>query len=187
MSDAALAVGGGAAVATLEAGEVIAAGAALAVAAAPVIAAIAIGAAIGVGIGILLSKAHEQADKDHSDKAPSATNQCPETGSKTPEIADQKQDGHVKGTPQNKNRLKQGKPTSTFNGTREEADQLTQEAWEKGKPVPGRPNVREHDFERPVGTGPNGGSQTRVRVHQDTEGRIHGHPAGPEQGASGAP
>lgn len=87
----------------------------------------------------------------------------------------------MKGTPQNKNREKQGKPTSTFNGDREEADELTQEAWQKGKPVPGRPNVKDHDFGRPVGTGPNGGSQTKVRVHQGNDGRIHGHPAGPEQ------
>ncbi|MFD1747379.1 hypothetical protein ACFSE1_18055 [Rhizobium helianthi] len=46
-------------------------------------------------------------------------------------FADQKQDGHVKGTSQNKNWEKQGKPTSTFNGNREEADELTQEARKK--------------------------------------------------------
>lgn len=97
-----------------------------------------------------------------------------------PEIAGQKQDGHVKGTPQSKNREKQGKPTSTFDGDRQEADDLTQEAWQKGTPVPGRPNVKDHDFGRPVGTGPNGGRQTKVRVHQGNDGRIHGHPAGPE-------
>jgi uncharacterized Zn-binding protein involved in type VI secretion len=95
-------------------------------------------------------------------------------------IARQKQDGHVGGTPQNSNRIKQGKPTSTFDGDQAEADALTQQAWAQGSPVPGRPNVREFDFGRPIGTGPRGGRQSRVRVHQDADGRIHGHPSGPE-------
>lgn len=99
---------------------------------------------------------------------------------KPPPISRQKQDGHVGGTPQNTNRIKQGKPTSTFNGSKAEADALTQEAWAKGTPVPGRPGVKDYDAGRPIGTGPNGGSQTRVRVHQDANGAIHGHPSGPE-------
>jgi hypothetical protein len=97
-----------------------------------------------------------------------------------PEISVQKQAGHIPGTPQNANRRKQGKPTSAFFGEKSGA-QLTQVAFEKGKPVPGRPNVREHDFGVSIGTGPNGGMQTRVRVHQDSKGRIHGHPSGPER------
>ena len=48
-----------------------------------------------------------------------------------PEISRQKQDGHVKGTPQNSNRGKVGKPTSTFDGSSDEADALTQEAWKR--------------------------------------------------------
>jgi type VI secretion system secreted protein VgrG len=95
-------------------------------------------------------------------------------------IARQKQDGHIQGTPQNTNRAKAGKPTSTFDGDAAEADALTQEAWNKGTPVPNRTGVKEYDFSRRIGTGPKGGGQTRVRVHEDTSGRIHGHPSGPE-------
>ena len=97
-----------------------------------------------------------------------------------PAISKQKQAGHIPGTPQNANRLKQGKPTSSFFGEKS-GERLTQQAFEKGKPVSGRPNVREHDFGVSTGTGPNGGMQTRVRVHQDSKGRIHGHPSGPER------
>jgi hypothetical protein len=98
---------------------------------------------------------------------------------KTPSISPQKQAGHVKGTPQYNNRIKQGKPTSAFDDAKT-AEQLTQEAWEKGTPVPGRPNVRDFDFHRSIGTGPNGGTQTKVRVHMDEKKRIHGHPTGQE-------
>lgn len=98
-----------------------------------------------------------------------------------PAISRQKQDGHIRQTPQHQNRVKQGKPTSTFNGDAAEADRLTQEAWARGTPVPGRPGVRDHDFGRPIGTGPRGGNQSIVRVHQDADGRIHGHPSGPEK------
>ena len=97
-----------------------------------------------------------------------------------PLISRQKQDGHVQGTPQNQNRLKQGKPTSTFDGNSAQADALTQEAWDKGTLVPGRPGVRDYNFGRPIGRGPRGGSQSTVRVHQDSAGNIHGHPSGPE-------
>jgi WXG100 family type VII secretion target len=97
----------------------------------------------------------------------------------SPAINVQKQAGHVKGTPQYTNRVKQGKPTSAFEDA-QSATQLTQEAWQKGSPVAGRPNVRDHDFGRPIGSGPRGGSQSRVRVHQDAKGQIHGHPVGPE-------
>ncbi len=102
------------------------------------------------------------------------------TKSVKPAISPQKQAGHIPGTPQNANRLKQGKPTSSFFGEKS-GNHLTQQAFEKGKPVPGRPNVREHDFGVSTGTGPSGGMQARVRVHQDSKGRIHGHPSGPER------
>lgn len=98
---------------------------------------------------------------------------------KEPEIAKQKLAGHIPGTPQHTNRVKQGKATSTF-FDKNSAERLTREAFNKGKIVPGRKNVREYNFGKPVGTGPNGGIQTRVRAHQDSKGRIHGHPAGPE-------
>mgnify|MGYP001566709771 CR=1 FL=1 len=98
-----------------------------------------------------------------------------------PPISPQKQAGHVPGTSQYNNRVKQGKPTSAFFG-QQSGQQLTQQAWAKGQVVdPKRPNVREHDFGFSVGTGPNGGMQTRVRVHQDSQGRIHGHPSGPQR------
>jgi hypothetical protein len=96
-----------------------------------------------------------------------------------PPISSQKQAGHVKGTPQYKNRVKQGKPTSYFHDIKS-AELLTREAWQKGTSLPGRPNVREYDFGHPIGIGPKGGMQTKVRVHQDAKGRIHGHPSGPE-------
>ena len=98
----------------------------------------------------------------------------------SPPINRQKQDGHIAGTAQHRNRLKQNTPTSTFLPS-EDADGLTREAWARGEPVPGRQNVREHDFGRPIGRGPNGGSQTKVRVHRSPKtGEIHGHPSGPE-------
>jgi hypothetical protein len=95
-------------------------------------------------------------------------------------ISAQKQAGHVPSTPQYLNRINQGKPTSAFFGN-ESAERLTQEAWQKGRAVPGKPNVREYDFGVSVGTGPHGGMQTKVRVHRSpTTGTIHGHPSGPE-------
>lgn len=97
---------------------------------------------------------------------------------KEPKVNRQKQDGHVSGTPQHANRLKVNKPTSTFSD-RATADKLTQEAWLKGDPVKGRPGLREYNFGKPIGNGPNGGTQSWVRVHQSTNGQIHGHPSGP--------
>ena len=96
-----------------------------------------------------------------------------------PHISQQKQAGHVLGEPQYDNRVKQGKATSCFCDWND-AVQYTDDAWNQGIPVPGRPNVRDHDFKNPVGFGPNGGTQTSVRVHQDNAGKIHGHPKGPE-------
>ena len=98
-----------------------------------------------------------------------------------PEIARQKQDGHIAGTPQHQNREKAGKPTSVFDDPKK-ADDLTQEAWEKGEQV----DNKDHEYElrrihplsqrrrARIGTGPNGEAQTKVRVHQDSRGRIHG-------------
>ncbi len=92
----------------------------------------------------------------------------------------QRQNGHIAGTPQNKLRLKQNTTTSTFDGSPAEADALTQEAWRKGTPRPARPDIRDHDFGRRIGTAPNGDGQSTVSVHQDEAGRIHGHPSGQE-------
>lgn len=96
----------------------------------------------------------------------------------SPPINAQKQAGHVKGTPQHKNRTKQNKPTSAFEN-KAEAEKYTKEAWEKGTEVPGRPGVKDYDFGYPVGESPNGGTQSTVRVHMDSSGAIHGHPSGP--------
>jgi len=96
-------------------------------------------------------------------------------------INQQKQAGHIPGSPQHVNRCKQGKPTSTFHGERS-GEMATRIANQRGTPVPGRPNVKEYDFGVGVGTGPNGGTQTRVRVHTSPKtGQIHGHPSGPER------
>lgn len=91
-----------------------------------------------------------------------------------PPINRQKQDGHIKGTPQHANRVKSGKYTSTFDDPAA-ADQLTREAWEKGSPVKGHPESREFDFGRRVGTSPGGDAETKVRVSIDKQGKIHGH------------
>ncbi|MER6391230.1 polymorphic toxin-type HINT domain-containing protein [Streptomyces sp. NPDC001523] len=99
-------------------------------------------------------------------------------------ISRQKQDQHVAGTKEYQERLSNGTPTSVF-ATRSEADAYARYAWDNGYPVPGRPNVRQYDFGKPVGRGPiprDGsapGWQTSVRAHIDGKGRVHGHPVGP--------
>ena len=94
-----------------------------------------------------------------------------------PPISPQKQASHVRGTRAWKNRVKQGKSTSTWDDC-VDPDALTQEAWKNGTEVPGRPGVKDYDAGRKVGTNSDGKPQTKVRVHQDKKGRIHGHPAG---------
>ncbi len=101
-------------------------------------------------------------------------------GRAIPRINQQKQAGHLPGTPQYSNRTAQGKPTSAFFGD-QSGEIATRIAEERGVPVPGRPNVKEYNFGIGIGTGPNGGIQTRVRVHTSpSTGEIHGHPSGPE-------
>ena len=126
------------------------------------------------------SQKTEPAPKVEPEVPSQKTEPAPPPAPKPPQIATQKQAGHIRGTPQYKNRIKQGKPTSAFRDAAE-AEAFTQEAWAKGTPVPGRPGVKDYDFApTEVGTGPGGGAQTKVRVHMDKAGRIHGHPAGPE-------
>ncbi|MEV8349719.1 hypothetical protein ACFVTT_21070 [Streptomyces niveus] len=96
-----------------------------------------------------------------------------------PPVSRQKQDQHVLGTKEYRERLKQSTPTSTF-ATRNEADAYAQHAWRNGTPVPDRPNMRDYEYGKPVGKGPKGGWQTRVRAHIDGSGRVHAHPVGPE-------
>ena len=94
-------------------------------------------------------------------------------------INEQKQAGHTPGTPQNANRPAQGNPTSTF-FSKAEGETLTQDTHQTGTPAPNRPGLTVKEYGRPVGTGPRGGTQSRVTVHQDSAGQIHGHPSGPE-------
>ncbi len=98
-------------------------------------------------------------------------------------IAAQKQAGHIPGTPQNVNRVSQGKPTSTFFGAGS-GEKLTRDTAANGQIVRVDPNggiAREKAYGVATGTGPNGGSQTSVRTVEDASGRIHGYPCGPEK------
>ncbi len=103
----------------------------------------------------------------------------PDAGATGLRISAQRQAGHLAGTPQYANRVKQGVPMSVWEPGAN-VDGLTRHAWQHGSPVPGRQNVRDFDFGFRVGSGPSGGWQSRVRVHMDHQGRIHGHPVGPE-------
>ncbi|EOT4001614.1 RHS repeat-associated core domain-containing protein, partial [Escherichia coli] len=94
-------------------------------------------------------------------------------------INPQKQAGHIQGTPQYNNRLKQGKPTSAFD-SQADVDKLVRDTLEHGNPVPNQPGKFDLETGSPVGTGPNGGTQSKVRVHIDSKGEAHGHPAGRE-------
>lgn len=91
----------------------------------------------------------------------------------------QQQQGHVWGTPQFKLRQRHRKDTSYFFNQRD-ARRYTEEAWHRGTPTRKNNWKRDYDFGHPVGIGPKGGYQTRVRVHIDANGDIHGHPYGPE-------
>jgi hypothetical protein len=94
-----------------------------------------------------------------------------------PAMKRQKQLEHVAGSKENARRVAAGQNPSTFHGDEATAIQRSREAYRRGQQVPNRPNVREYDFGREIGTS-NGNSATRVRVHQDGAGRIHGHPIG---------
>ncbi|WP_405016878.1 DUF6531 domain-containing protein [Kitasatospora sp. NBC_00070] len=97
----------------------------------------------------------------------------------SPHVSRQKQDQHVLGSKEYQKRLALGTPTSAFM-SRAEADAYALHAWAHGTPVPGRPGVKDFQHNLPVGRGPNGGWQTRVRVHEDSSGNIHAHPVGQE-------
>lgn len=93
-------------------------------------------------------------------------------------INSQKQNGHIRGTPQYHNRRSAGKPTSTWAGDESFANTHTYEAWYRGTPHPQRPEVRTYDFgpNHVTGYSPQGQPQHQVRVHMDNDGSIHGHP-----------
>lgn len=93
-----------------------------------------------------------------------------------------KQREHIPGTPEYRNRraqlLAQKKaPQSAWSVPESEANRLTYEAWNKGKPVPGQPNKRQLETGTVVGHTGRGQPQTAVRVHIDQDAQIHGHPA----------
>lgn len=94
-----------------------------------------------------------------------------------PPIARKRQDGHIKGTPEYRERLRLGKPTTRWDDPTE-ADPLTREAWRSGMAVPGSRSVRDWDAGRRVGADADGGSLTHVRVSRESHGRIYGRPAG---------
>ncbi|MFE9306694.1 polymorphic toxin-type HINT domain-containing protein [Streptomyces sp. NPDC006706] len=95
-------------------------------------------------------------------------------------ISQQKQARHVRGTKEFKQRARSGKGASAFFGWKS-ARKLVNHAWKHGRVVEKRPGkeVRELEFGFGVGTDSWGRMQTRVRVHRDSKGRIHGHPSGP--------
>ncbi|MEP3889928.1 MAG: RHS repeat-associated core domain-containing protein, partial [Hellea sp.] len=97
-------------------------------------------------------------------------------------ISNQKQNAHVAGTNEHQRRVANGKPTSTFDD-RKTADALTNDTVATGtKNVDSAGTVtyrKDYSPDR-VGTGPKGGSQSQVKVHQDSKGVCHGHPCGPE-------
>jgi len=98
----------------------------------------------------------------------------------TVRIAAQKQAGHIRGTPQYANRIKAGKDTSTFFGRRS-GERLTRDTYATGTRSTSRPGVIEKEYGVATGTTSRGSSQTAVRVHESADGRIHGHPCGPER------
>ena len=94
-------------------------------------------------------------------------------------IKTQKQNEHILGTGNHANRVKQGGPLSVWDrGVN--VDAMTRNAWINGTHVPGRPGVRDFEVGAPIGVAPGGGAQTKIRVHMDQQGCIHGHRAGPE-------
>jgi hypothetical protein len=101
----------------------------------------------------------------------------PERSSHHLPIARKRQDRHIEGTPQYRDRRDSGEPTSTWDEPGQ-ADPLTREAWRNGTPVRGRPGLREWDAGRRVGAAPDGRSLPHIRVSRNEQGQIFGWPAG---------
>lgn len=100
---------------------------------------------------------------------------------KGPKISSQKQNAHVSGTKESQRRVDNGTPTSTFDD-RATADKLTRDTVATGSSSVDSAGTTTYkkDYGERVGSGPNGGDQTQVKVHQDSKGVCHGHPCGPE-------
>ena len=93
-------------------------------------------------------------------------------------INKQKQAGHVPGTPQNRERQKQGKPTSTFFGAKS-GDKLTQDTARNGTVIRTDPNggeTRRKNFGVTTGVDANGKFVTGVETRSDARGVVHGFP-----------
>jgi hypothetical protein len=87
-----------------------------------------------------------------------------------------RQNQHVPGTPEFRDRAARGQQGSAWNGDERYANQHTYDAWYRGTPNPRRADQRDYDFGYVVGHDQRGRPQTRVRVHMDAAGIIHGHP-----------
>lgn len=94
-----------------------------------------------------------------------------------PLINRQQQDGHVLGTRQYLNRVKQETvPRTSVFPDRVTAEAAVTEARQLGKQVPNRPNVLEHDLGKNIGFDRNGIPTSVVRVHLKPSGVYHGYP-----------
>ncbi|MER7754976.1 DNRLRE domain-containing protein [Kitasatospora sp. NPDC097643] len=95
------------------------------------------------------------------------------------QISMQKQARHVRGTPEYHREVKKRGGLSTFHGWAS-ARRFVQHAWKHGKVIEKKKGkeVRELDFGFSVGTNAKGRMQTKVRVHRDAKGKLHGHPSG---------
>jgi RHS repeat-associated protein len=134
-----------------------------------------------VGAGVAAHGWRTMMNADKNFKATDQNGRVNATSNNIP-INKQKQAGHIAGTPQNKNRIKQGTPTSSFFG-KKSGEKITQKTWQEGMVVKinKTETVKELDLGVSTGTEPNGGTQTRARAHQNANGEIHGHPSGREK------
>lgn len=87
-----------------------------------------------------------------------------------------KQREHVPGTPEFEARKRRGQQGSAWNGDERYANEHTYEAWSRGTTNPRNPRQRDLDFGYTTGHTVDGKPQTKVRVHMDDKGMIHGHP-----------
>jgi hypothetical protein len=87
-----------------------------------------------------------------------------------------KQREHIAGTPEFIARKARGQQGSAWAGDEKFANEHTWQAWRQGKPNPRNPRQRDYDFGYTTGWTEKGRPQTKVRVHMDNNGLIHGHP-----------
>ncbi|MBL1226868.1 hypothetical protein, partial [Enterococcus sp. BWR-S5] len=97
---------------------------------------------------------------------------------KTNNVDAGKQGKHQEGHKNNQQEVDKGESKSTWiDGTNGVAE--TQEAWEKGRWARGRTGtVKEYDAGRVVGSD---GETTKIKVHIDKKGNLHGYPDIPRE------